>query len=161
MPNGGNLDCRGEVSQQGSRTDIRWIYRGGNSVDIAVLEFKNTRALHWHDFEPAMTDVNGARVLRDGAQAKASKTLFTGNAYWLSKQAKKYSSLGIPDVALFDWDAMFIFDFHDMNEDALNPVLARGIWFTEAGKDHSQGQTFRMALYGFLIRALRRHQVIP
>lgn len=77
------------------------------------------------------------------------------------QSTKKYSSLGIPDVALFDWDAMFIFDFHDMNEDALNPVLARGIWFTEAGKDHSQGQTFRMALYGFLIRALRRHQVIP
>jgi hypothetical protein len=65
-----------------------------------------------------MTDINGARAKRDGAQVRESRTFFAGNAYWLSKQAKKYSrsSLGIPDVALFDWDAMLVFDFHDMNE---------------------------------------------
>jgi hypothetical protein len=84
-----------------------------------------------------MTDINCARAKRDGAQVWESRIFFAGNAYWLSKQVKKYSSLGLPDVTLFDWGAMFVFDFYDMNEDTLNPVLAKGIWFTEVGKDHS------------------------
>lgn len=38
-----------------------------------------------------------------------NRTNFVENGYWLSKQAMKYSTI-TPDVALFDWNAMFIFD---------------------------------------------------
>jgi hypothetical protein len=40
-----------------------------------------------------------------------------------------------------------------MNEDASEPVLAKGTWFKEDGKKSHQGGTFRMVLYGFLVRA--------
>ncbi|EDN08860.1 predicted protein [Histoplasma mississippiense (nom. inval.)] len=56
-------------------------------------------------------------------------THFTNNAVWLSKQARKYAqNTGAPDVAIFDWDKMFIFNFYGMAEHLQNPVLAKGIW---------------------------------
>lgn len=77
------------------------------------------------------------------------------------KQAKKYSeNVAVPDVALFDWNGMFIFDFSSVNEDAHIPSLARGIWFTEFQSNAAHGETFRSVLLGFLIRAMRRHNII-
>ncbi|ODH50719.1 hypothetical protein GX48_03227 [Paracoccidioides brasiliensis] len=87
-------------------------------------------------------------------------THFTNNAVWLSKQARKYAqNTGAPDVAIFDWDKMFIFNFYGMAEHLQNPVLAKGIWFEE-GNSSQQGHTFRMILFGFLVRALQRQGII-
>ena len=73
----------------------------------------------------------------------------------------KYSDkCGTPDIAFFDWNTMFVFNFHGMDEDASDPVLAKGTWFTEELKDPRQGYTFRMILYEFLIRALMRQGII-
>ncbi|ODH45039.1 hypothetical protein ACO22_00431 [Paracoccidioides brasiliensis] len=87
-------------------------------------------------------------------------THFTNNAVWLSKQARKYAqNTGAPDVAIFDWDKMFIFNFYGMAEHLQNPVLAKGIWFEE-GNSSQQGHTFRMILFGFLVRALQGQGII-
>jgi hypothetical protein len=76
----------------------------------------------------------------------------------VSKQAKKYhQELQTPDIAVFDWNNMVVFDFSGMSR---NPKLARAIWFSEAGKNHNQYQTFRSLLLGFLIRSLLRHNLI-
>lgn len=130
---------------------------------IAVLEFKNTRVLHPGDFWPAMaSDPDSARAKRDGAMFHDNKTYFVRNACWISKQAKKYfRTTGAPDVAIFDWSAMFIFDFSQMNEDVPYPALARGMWFSEANGQSHQGRTFRTVLLRFIDRALRRHNIIP
>ncbi|PGH28295.1 hypothetical protein AJ80_00186 [Polytolypa hystricis UAMH7299] len=159
----GNLLCRGEVTSNGGcRTDVRWVYRNGSQMTtIAILEVKNTKVLHAADFTPASATVNNARAKRDAAQGQLHHTHFARNACWLSKQAKKYyRNTTTPDVALFDWGAMFIFDFSGMNENALNPVLARGIWFSESDSGPSQGISFRMVLLGFIVRALRRRNLI-
>jgi hypothetical protein len=55
---------------------------------------------------------------------------------------------------------MLVFDFDAVNEDALDPVLARAIWFSESGISRPN-QTFRIVLLGFLIRALRRYNIVP
>ncbi|MCJ1260006.1 hypothetical protein MMC24_007846 [Lignoscripta atroalba] len=157
----GSLDCRGEVSSMGGcRNDIKWVYRNGNqTTNIAVLEFKNTKVMHWQDFGFAMANSNNAKTMRDSAQGNNLHTHFRNNAVWLSKQARKYSA-SVPDVALFDWSTMFIFDFNGMDEDILNPILANGIWFTESTSNHNQGESFRTLLLGFLVRALVRHNII-
>lgn len=42
------------------------------------------------------------------------------------KAGKKYSNnVGTPNVAIFDWNAMFVFDFSDMS------ILVRRVWFKE------------------------------
>lgn len=161
--NTGTLDCRGELSATGGcRTDIRWVYRNGNQmINIAILEVKNTKVIHWDDFASAMANHNSAKMKRDLAYSRKNNTHFRQNAYWLSKQARKYSeNVKVPDVAIFDWNAMFIFDFNGMNENAQNPVLASGIWFTESNSSAGQGETFRTILLGFLIRTLRRHHLV-
>ncbi|ERF71819.1 hypothetical protein EPUS_01734 [Endocarpon pusillum Z07020] len=128
----GDLYCTSEQSSRGGcRTDIRWVYRSsqsGQTTNIAVLEFKNTQVLHWADFLPASTDQQHAQAKLDDAQEKPKYTHLINNAHLLSKQAKKYClKLSAPDVAIFDWHAMFVFDFTGMDEDAYDPVLAKGI----------------------------------
>jgi hypothetical protein len=125
------------------------------------MEFKNTQVIHWEDFKEAVTSPGGARAKRDGALGREQLTYFKKNALWLSKQARKYyATVGTPDIAVFDWHTMFVFNFDGFDEGALNPALVEGTWFTEAGKNPSQGNTFRMVLYGFLIRALMRLSII-
>lgn len=88
-------------------------------------------------------------------------TLFKRNAYWLSKQAVKYSTnVDTHYVAIFDWSVMFVFDFSGMKEDASDPKLARGIWFQESTSKSDKGKTFRSLLLGFLIRALSHHGIV-
>ncbi|KAK9362934.1 hypothetical protein V1504DRAFT_446912 [Lipomyces starkeyi] len=130
-------------------------------IDIAILELKNTKVIHWNDFVPARTNQRRAKAMRNKALTFATRTHFIQNAYWLSKQAKKYyRSVHVPDIAIFDWNSLFIFDFAGLDEDAQDPILARGIWFTESGSNPSEGETFRTVLFGFLIRALKRYNII-
>ncbi|KAK9235324.1 hypothetical protein V1525DRAFT_390548, partial [Lipomyces kononenkoae] len=117
----------------GCRTDVIWEYQDSRqSIKVAVLEFKNTAVLHHSEFLKAMTSESSAKAKRDQAYGKPNLSFLEGNAYWVSKQAKKYSrNANIPDVAVFDWNAMVIFDFSGLREDALNPVLARCTFFKE------------------------------
>ncbi|QSS61736.1 hypothetical protein I7I51_03913, partial [Histoplasma capsulatum] len=91
--NTGSLDCRGELASGGGcRTDVRWVYRNGSQTpNIAVLEVKYTKVLHLNDFHPALTNQQNARAKRDAAQGEENRTHFKRNAYWIPKQAKKYS----------------------------------------------------------------------
>jgi hypothetical protein len=60
------------------------------TTNIAVLEFKNTFVLCEADFRPAMANASEAEQMLEDAFETDNETLLTGNAYWLSKQAKKY-----------------------------------------------------------------------
>lgn len=89
--NTGNPDCRGELSATGGcRTDVRWVYRNGSQMtNIAVLEVKNTKVIHWNDFAFAMANTSNAKARRDAGFSSATSTLLRENAYWLSKTGKK------------------------------------------------------------------------
>ncbi|ODQ76812.1 hypothetical protein LIPSTDRAFT_67805 [Lipomyces starkeyi NRRL Y-11557] len=66
--------------------------------------------------------------MRNKALTFATGTHFIQNAYWLSKQAKKYyRSVHVPDIAIFDWNSLFIFDFTGLDEDAQDPVQESGL----------------------------------
>lgn len=159
----GTLDCKGEQSATGGcQTDIRWVYRKGNqTTDIAVLKLKNTNVIYWDNFKSAMVAPENAEKKQDLAYGRDEQTFFTGNAYWLSKQAKKYSSsVGVEDVAIFDWGVMFIFDFSGVDEDKRYPTIPKGIWFEEMSRNTDKGDTFRSLLLGFLIWALIRKNVL-
>ena len=158
----GTLDCKGEQSAAGGcQTDIRWVYRTRDqTTNIAVLELKNTNVIYWDDFKRAMVAPENAEKKRDSAYGCVNQTFFTGNAYWLSKQARKYASnMGIEDVAIFDWGVMFIFDFSGIDEDKQYPTIPRGIWFEEISRNTDKGDTFRSLLLGFLIRALTQKNI--
>ena len=159
--NNKTLYCRSEILSGSSRTDIRWQVTDGHTYrNVAVLEFKNTKVLHWQDFRKASPQGVSAKDMRNTALGRKDQTLFESNALVVSKQAKKYSEEIAPDVAVFDWEHMFIFDFTDVREDASDPKLCRGIWFEESAQHQNDKETFRMVLLGFLIRALRRYNYL-
>ncbi|KAJ9373622.1 hypothetical protein DTO282F9_2830 [Paecilomyces variotii] len=145
------------------RTDIRWSYRVSSMmIDVAILEVKAKDTLRWADIANAMARSDAEeRQKHKEAYRSAKRTLFVSNAYWFVKQAYKYAEqLEIPDVAIFDWNNLFILDFSTMDPDGRQPKLAKGIWFNEEGKDHQNLQTFRAVLFGFLLRAISRYPVI-
>jgi hypothetical protein len=161
--NYGRLECRREhIASQTSRTDVLWVHIHENkTTNIAVLEFKNAFVLQEAEFRLAMGDASEAGQKLEEAFNTDAKTLLTGNAYWVSKQAKKYhKELPIADVAIFDWKNMVVLDFSGVSETPGNPKLARAIWFSEAADKSSNHQTFRALLLGFLIRALRRYDLV-
>lgn len=90
------------------------------------------------------------------ASSEPELTLLDNNATWLSKQADKYADT-CTEIAAFDWSAMFVFDFKDVNEDLASPKPVRGIFFEEMEGDKL---TLRRVLLGFLIRALNRHPIM-
>lgn len=51
-------------------------------------------------------------------------------------------NLNITDIAIFDWNAIMVFDYKGTNYDALNPTLAKGTWFKEQDAKPYFGQTF-------------------
>jgi hypothetical protein len=121
-PAGITLVCTTEKrGSSASRFDVQWALhsdRGERLTILAILEIKNTHAVWREDFEPA-----GATEQNYDAQvAKAMKgapfTLFKKNASWLSKQANKYSDDCVY-VAVFDWNAMFIFNYAIANSRAV------------------------------------------
>lgn len=160
----GRLYCTSEQSSTGGiRTDIRWVYQSsqGQTTNVAVLELKNTRVLHWSDYSSAQTTQQNARAKVVAAYSRPPDyTHLIRNAIPISQQAIKYSLGGtVPDVAVFDWNALFVWNFAGMDESGNNPTLAKGIWFSEANAQASQGATFRTVLLGFLVRALIRHNI--
>lgn len=147
------------------RTDIRWSYRVSPTTvgaEVAVLEVKPKDTLRWPDIADAMARSDAEERLKHReAYGTNGKTLFVHNAFWFTKQAQKYAEqLETPDVAIFDWNNLFILDFSTMDPDRRRPKLARGIWFNEEGKDHQNLHTLRAVLLGFLLRAMSRYPVI-
>ncbi|KAB8224645.1 hypothetical protein BDV33DRAFT_199320 [Aspergillus novoparasiticus] len=114
LPSDGRVVCRGEqTDQKKNRTDLRWAYiSGGQSADIAVLEMKAPFVLRWDDFNEAMATEDDTKKKHDRAHEFGDHTLLKDNAIVLSKQTKKYAtSLGVADIAIFDWGSMFVFDY--------------------------------------------------
>jgi hypothetical protein len=163
LPNGGRVICRGEqTDRKKNRTDLRWTYfKGSQSAGIAVLEMKAPFVLRWNDFGEAVATASNAKQMHDKAHRFPEHTLLKDNAIILSKQTRKYSkNLNIADVAIFDWNSIFVFDYSDVDEDSSNPKPARGSWFRETDGDPGQGQTFRMMLLWLLIRGLQRNGIV-
>ena len=143
------------------RTDVSWAFypSQGRRRVFAVLELKAPNILTWDDFAGAVT--NSVEEEEDVLKRTKGghKTLLARNAKCCVQQITKYAqNLKIKDVAVFDWQCMFIADFHGLNEDPKRPHLARGIWFKEEQKDHLTGDTFHIILLGFLLRAMARYQ---
>lgn len=145
------------------RTNIRWTLRmrDNRTRVIALLELKAKGALCFEHFENAMAidDTAEECKLNDAYSDRAPNhgSLFKKNAFWLMKQATKYANiLGVHDVAIFDWNSMFILDYSNWDS-----KLPKGIWMDENPRENLQRESldkFRAALYGFLRRALDRYK---
>ncbi|KAM5446381.1 putative 4-carboxymuconolactone decarboxylase [Microsporum audouinii] len=144
----GKVICNHEIAINGSCTDVMWSYQGNNGwVTIAVLEIKNTRTVHSEEFHDGKATIDNRMTKFHHAGLKVDHTPLTGNACPLSKQAKKYhQAASVADVAIFDWNEMFIFDFSGTPS---NPQFPRGISFSESS-NITPGATFRSVLLAFL-----------
>lgn len=163
IPQGhGELRCLSEhYVHANCRTDIVWTYRSSPYYPpryVAVLELKNCRSLHWQDFaNAAITDQEAAPLKILQAITEVDRTFLERNATSISRQALKYNHYtGCHDVAVFDWNSMFIYDFSTMNEDGIHKTLVSGWFHTE----EAHGTTFRLLLLGFLTRAMERHGIL-
>ncbi|KAE8151736.1 hypothetical protein BDV25DRAFT_128539 [Aspergillus avenaceus] len=115
-PSGTVVVCSSEKQGgQNSRFDIQWSLRSEDGrflTTLAILEVKNTHVVHKTDFTPAeRTSETYEAGMQEAMKFAPQYTLLEGNAVWLSKQASKYSGI-CTDVAVFDWNAMFIFNFN-------------------------------------------------
>ena len=163
LPRGGRIFCRAEqVGRKKNRTDRRWTYRrNGQSVDIAILELKAPFVLKSNDFKYAMVTTSKAREKNDAAQSMENSTHLKRNAITVAKQTKKYADdLGVTDIAVFDWNAMFVFDYNNIDYDSSNPRPAKRTWFRETDVMPARGHTFRSMLLGLLIRGLQKNGII-
>ncbi|GIK01885.1 hypothetical protein Aspvir_005926 [Aspergillus viridinutans] len=153
-PPGTRILCRSERSTGGtSRFDMEWSLhdsRGALLSKLAILEVKSTNVLHKDDFKSAAVDERNFRSKMAKAVDEENSTLLRGNAFWLSKQARKYAD-HCPYVALFDWNAMFLFSFLPQT-----PQPVRGIYFDERGR--TGGTTFRRLLFAFGVRSLKNYE---
>src|SRR5580658_7106320 len=63
-----NHGLSSEVSGPQSRFDMVWtIAQGGGEKKLAIIEFKNTKTIHWEDFEPAeVSQANAAEFGKVG-----------------------------------------------------------------------------------------------
>lgn len=147
-PKDASIYCLSEVpSQSGrSRTDLKWVhFKDGQETVIAILEYKNTKAICFDDFEPAATTPEkAARTVRWANRLKKD-TLLENNAIVLSQQMLKYSD-ECDDIVIFDWLSMFIFDFSEMEA---APNLPTGIFSNNCTQ-------FRGLLLGMIVRSLLR-----
>lgn len=164
------ITCQAEESHgPTARTDISWKYFDDEENEwrtLAILEFKNTYMLVQDDFAPGMADMRqgsprSPRALISGAYSRRARQGFTWlreGASRLARQALKYSgSTGTGYVAIFDWKSMFIFDFEGMDEGEYE--LAKGTWFEKTPGGQSY-ETFRMLLFGMLVKALKRNGLV-
>ncbi len=164
------LFCLSEMSQgPTARTDIAWTFQDkwNNRRTLAVLEFKNTYMLRKDEFYSGKADMSAEVGAKGSPVALINDVKATpddGNSWLgsgartLSRQMMKYSRRARTDfVAIFDWKALFIYDFSTMDEK--NYQLARGTWFVEDPLA-SQTVTFRTLLMGMLIEALRRRGLL-
>ncbi|OJD24534.1 hypothetical protein ACJ73_04106 [Blastomyces percursus] len=126
---------------------------------LVVLEVKNMHIICRDDFAPAEATEQNLEIQRSkSASREPYFTLLEGNAVWLSKQAGKYSEQ-CASVAVFDWNAMFIFKY--LHEQSTIGGAVRGTYFDESGS--TKGMTFRRLLFAFVARALKRryHRLDP
>ncbi|KAJ5732703.1 hypothetical protein N7493_004184 [Penicillium malachiteum] len=137
-----------------SRHDIAWSLQRNEPDNrkreklIAVLEMKSTRSLAEEDFRraTARTDAELKAMVGNSARFKNDETTWLqNNAVVLSKQAAKYGR-ACKHVAMFDWSAMFIFDF------SYGRDRTKGVFFRESAT--SNGMNFRRLLLAFMLRAL-------
>ncbi|KAK2796996.1 hypothetical protein FQN50_009365 [Emmonsiellopsis sp. PD_5] len=142
-----------------SRFDMHWsLYsdQGERLQLLAVLEVKNTHIIRREDFAPAEATEQNLEAQRSKAANRGPHfTLLEENAVWLSKQAGKYSE-HCASVAVFDWNAMFIFNY--LHEQSTRGGAVRGTYFDESGS--TKGMTFRRLLFAFVARALKRHEAV-
>ncbi|KAJ5713049.1 uncharacterized protein N7483_010230 [Penicillium malachiteum] len=128
------------VDARTSRFDILWTLcdEHGAEENIAVLEMKSTHVIHEKDFLPAEattqaefnSKVAHAYTIERGDNEPS--TCLEENATKLARQADKYAAR-CRHVVLFDWTAMFLFEFRRVH----NPLYAsdkaaRGFFFTES-----------------------------
>lgn len=142
-----------------SRFDVQWsLYSDqGTLLEIlAVLEVKNTHIIRRDDFAPAEATEQNLEIQRSKAASREPYfTLLEENAVWLSKQAGKYSEQ-CASVAVFDWNAMFIFNY--LHEQSTIGGAVRGTYFDESGS--TKGMTFRRLLFAFVVRVLKRYEAV-
>jgi hypothetical protein len=157
-PNPGRLYCLAEHTTSDSRTDFKWTFhpQHGQPRQIAVLELKNTSVLHWDDWRHAFCAPQQAYQKLNAAYNQADFTFLSRNAIVVSKQLNKYhEKVVVDDIAVFDWNKMLLLDFEGANDSSSPPVFPKALFLQEG-----QGVTFRMVLFAFLIRALRRKHVL-
>ncbi len=157
----GRLRCRSEHRFPGrtQHIDLVWTYQTPDAtMAVAMLKYEQPFVLREDEFLDAMfhdrASVAAAMQLLAGTRRE---TLFRANALVLMKEARKYAVGGIRDVCIFDWRSMFVVDFKPQ-EEGIDCV--EGIWLDEANGNNAPGRTFRKLLLGFLLRALRRHEII-
>lgn len=160
----GRLECRQERTVGTTRPDTTWVYVDSNNNEktIAILEYKNTSILRRSDFNQAGVSTSVEAIDMMKWLSKANKdTKLEHNARSVSKQARNYSQKGgTPDVAVFDWKSMVVYDFSIVSETLESPSPTLLTWFSETGTnyvDSGNMKTFRALLLGFLLRALKRH----
>ncbi|OJJ70271.1 hypothetical protein ASPBRDRAFT_31185 [Aspergillus brasiliensis CBS 101740] len=153
-PGGTRLVCRTKTSTSStSRFDVEWsLYDVQNVLlsRLAILEIKNTHVIRKIDFQRAAVNEQNFQAKLTSAMAADGMTLLRSNATWLLKQAQKYSE-HCPYVAIFDYNAMFIFSFL---RQSTKPV--RGFYFDESGR--TSGMNFRRLLFAFVSRALKGYE---
>ncbi|QSS56002.1 hypothetical protein I7I53_04047 [Histoplasma capsulatum var. duboisii H88] len=142
-----------------SRFDVQWsLYSDKEELleILSILEVKNTHIIHWEDFAPAEATEQNLEAQRSKAANRAPHfTLLKENAVWLSKQAGKYSG-HCASVAVFDWTALFIFNY--LHEKSTRGGPVRGTYFDESGP--TKGMTFHRLLFAFVARALKRYEAV-
>ncbi|PLB48793.1 hypothetical protein P170DRAFT_357120, partial [Aspergillus steynii IBT 23096] len=111
-----------------SRFDVQWaLYSEVQQLltTLAILEVKNTHIVHKKDF--LLAEVTPAQYEERMEATMGLAPLFTYNATWLSKQARKYSD-DCADVAVFDWNAMFVCNYALLSLPGKHGIV-RGTYF--------------------------------
>lgn len=148
----GVIICNSEVTYMNqSRFDMRWAISrpGQGDLTLAILEFKVAHVLHWIDFAKGVCTYEDEEAWMDAATVNDPPTHLKNNAITISRQPTKYSKL-CPDIAVFDWNSLMIFDFSTMDQD--ENCAAHGAFFQE-----TSGATFRLVLLGWLITSLSEY----
>lgn len=86
----------------------------------------------------------------NSAAEMSPPTHLKNNAITVSRQAAKYSKL-CPDIAIFDWTSLMIFNFTSLNQEENS--AAHGAFFQESTSE----ATFRLVLLDWLIRSLSQY----
>lgn len=61
-----------------------------------------------------MVTANNAKANQDAAQGTEHNTHLKRNTIAIAKQTRKYpDDLDVTDIAVFDWNAMLVFDYKD------------------------------------------------
>ncbi|KAI3002580.1 hypothetical protein CBS147346_5806 [Aspergillus niger] len=159
-PPGTKIICSAEKPDgRFTRFDVQWsIYSKDNKPlkALAILEVKKTHIIHINEFTPAEVTEHDFHVKDAKAFDKPYNSLLQGNAVWLAKQASKYAEeSSCSDVAVFDYNAIFAFNFTLAKSSRGGPVM--GTYFDEGSR--SGRMTFRLFLFAFAMRPLIRYKL--